>query len=63
MTYLYRKFPRLKHTEVKKWVGAAYEGLAINRAGRLVLMFSILSFTRRIALSLIVTFGRDSTEA
>lgn len=63
MTYLYRNFPLLTRPEMKKKVGAAYEGFAMKRAGRYVILFSVFSYLRRIALSLIVTFGRDSTEA
>ena len=63
ITYLCRKFSRLRRSKVKKRVGAAYDGLATIKAGRLAIVFIVLSFVRMIALSLILTYGRRSQDA
>lgn len=56
------KFPHLQEKEVKERMGAAYETLAVKRGSRLVVLAVVLNYLRRLALCVVITFGRDSPE-
>ena len=60
--YLCRKFPHLQTQQVKNKVGSAYADLDLKK-GRSVLVFMVLSYTRRVALCFVITFGRTSMVA
>ena len=61
--YLCHKFPKLKNESIKRRVGDAYSTLAVERGNRMVLGHSVISFSRGLALSLIITYGKDSPTA
>ena len=60
--YLLKHFEKIRMSEIKERVGAAYEDLDTRNWGRWTITYFALSFWRRLALSLIVTFGIDSRE-
>ena len=57
IVYLNCKFSKLETEPVKIRVGAAYQNLAVSESGRSVLGYIFLSFGRRIALAVVITFG------
>ena len=59
--YLLKHFEKIRKTEIKERVGAAYEDLDTRNGGRWTITYFVLSYVRRLALSLIVTFGIDSS--
>lgn len=44
-------------------MSAAYAGLALKRGKNLVFATVALSYARRLALCLMITYGRDSVDA
>ena len=63
IVYLCHKFPMLRSEQIQKRVGDAYSTLIVERGKRMVLGKIALSFVRGLALSLVITFGRDSGTA
>ena len=61
--YLCRRFKDLDQDKIKKRVGNAYDNFDIKGAGRPALFYMVLSYTRRVALCFVITFGRSSIVA
>ena len=58
IAYLQNKFGNLGTDQQKKRVGATYTHLAVDKAGRSILVFLFLQFSRLIALAFVITFGK-----
>ena len=57
IVYLHYKFGQLCIEQLSNRVGAAYTYLAVEKEGRVVLVFLFLSFGRSIAVAFLITYG------
>ena len=61
--YLCREFPKLETERMKKRVGNSYVDFDLKGAGRSALVYMAISYSRRVALCFVITFGRSSIVA